>query len=66
MLEFSKRTNTLEQKEYQYSLQDVSEPNLYRLLYSYNEIPRISFNHRHVPMYPPDQLWITDTSFRDG
>ena len=66
MLEFSKRTNTLEQKEYQYSLQDVSEPNLYRLLYSYNEIPRISFNHRHVPMYPPDQLWITDTTFRDG
>jgi citrate (Re)-synthase len=66
MLEFSKRTNTLEQKEYQYSLQDVSEPNLYRLLYSYNEIPKISFNHRHVPMYPPDQIWITDTSFRDG
>ena len=36
-----------EQKEYQYSLQDVSEPNLYRLLYSYNA-PKIPFNHRHA------------------
>ncbi|NLV74435.1 MAG: 2-isopropylmalate synthase [Chloroflexi bacterium] len=66
MLEFSKRTNTLEQKEYQYSLQDVPEPNLYRLLYSYNEVPKIPFNHRHVPMYPADELYITDTTFRDG
>ncbi|MHB9033857.1 MAG: 2-isopropylmalate synthase [Anaerolineae bacterium] len=66
MLEFSKRTNTLEQKEYQYSLQDVAEPNLYRLLYSYTEVPKIPFNHRHVPMYPPDEIWITDTTFRDG
>ncbi len=66
MLEFSKRTNTLEQTEYQYSLQDVSEPHLYRLLYSYDEVPKIPFNHRHVPMHPPDEIWMTDTSFRDG
>jgi len=66
MLEFSKRSNTLEQTEYQYSLQDTEEPHLYRLLYTYEEVPKIPFNHRHVPMYTPDEIWITDTTFRDG
>ncbi len=66
MLEFSKRSNTLEQYAYKYSLQDVEEPNLYRDLFPYESIPRTSFNHRHVPMYVPDEIWITDTTFRDG
>jgi len=66
MLEFSKRTNTLEQSEYKYSLQDVANPNYYRMLYSYDDVPKIPFNHRHVPMYPPERLWISDTTFRDG
>jgi len=66
MLEFSKRSNTLEQTSYHYELQDVEEPNLYRFLYSYDEVPKIAFNHRHVPMHPPQEIWITDTTFRDG
>jgi len=28
MIEFNKKTNTLEQVQYKYTLQDVSEPNL--------------------------------------
>ena len=66
MLEFSHKSNTLEQTEYQYSLQDVGEPLLYRLLYTYGDVPKIPFNHRHVPMRPADEIWITDTTFRDG
>ncbi|MDP4094772.1 MAG: 2-isopropylmalate synthase [Bacillota bacterium] len=66
MLEFNKNTNTLEQTQYRYSLQDVPEPNLYREIYSYDEIPKCAFNHRRVPMMPPDKIWITDTTFRDG
>lgn len=66
MLEFNKKTNTLEQTQYRYSLQDISEPNLYREIYSYDEIPKCAFNHRRVPMYPADEIWITDTTFRDG
>jgi isopropylmalate/homocitrate/citramalate synthase len=66
VLEFSKRTNTLEQYEYKYELQDVEEPHLYRTLYKYDEPPKIPFNHRHVPMRMPDEIWITDTTFRDG
>ena len=66
MLEFSKKSNTLEQTEYEYELQDVAEPHLYRRLYKYDEVPKIPFNHRHVPMRPADEIWITDTTFRDG
>lgn len=66
MLELSNSTNLLEQKTYKYSLQDIAEPNLYRELYSYDDIPKISFNHRRVPMGMPKDIWITDTSLRDG
>ncbi|MBQ9806236.1 MAG: 2-isopropylmalate synthase [Clostridia bacterium] len=66
MLEISSKTNLLEQKSYRYALQDVEEPNLYRDLYPYTEVPRIPFNHRRVPMGMPEDIWITDTSFRDG
>lgn len=65
MLKFTK-SNLLEQHAYNYSLQDVDAPNLYRDLYPYDEVPKTSFNHRHVPMNVPDNIWITDTTFRDG
>ena len=66
MLEISNKTNLLEQKTYKYSLQDVEEPNLYRDVYPYTDVPRIAFNHRRVPIQMPEDIWITDTSFRDG
>jgi len=66
MLEFSRKTNLLEQSAYRYTLQDVKEPNFYRHLYDYANIPKVPFNHRIVPMNTPDQIWITDTTFRDG
>ena len=66
MLEVSPKTNLLEQKSYRYSLQDVKEPNLYRDIYNYEGVPKIPFNHRRVPMGMPEEIWITDTSFRDG
>ena len=66
MLEISKKTNLLEQKSYRYSLQDVAEPQLYRDVYPYDGVPKIPFNHRRVPMGMPEEIFITDTSFRDG
>ena len=66
MLEISEKTNLLEQKSYKYSLQDVAEPNLHRDIYSYDTIPKVAFNHRRVPMSMPEEIWITDTSLRDG
>lgn len=66
MLELSNKTNLLEQATYKYSLQDIEDPNLYRDLYPYDDIPKIAFNHRRVPMGMPEEIWITDTSLRDG
>lgn len=66
MLEISEKTNLLEQKSYRYQLQDVQEPNLYRDVYNYEEVPRVAFNHRRVPIGMPEEIWITDTTFRDG
>ena len=66
MLEISKKTNLLEQKSYKYQLQDVAEPNLYRDVYAYSEVPKVPFNHRRTPMGMPEEVWITDTTLRDG
>ncbi|WP_058486252.1 beta/alpha barrel domain-containing protein [Defluviitalea phaphyphila] len=66
MLEFNEKTNLLERTEFTYPLQDVKEPNLHRNLFNYEEIPKIAFNHRIVPIHMPKEIWITDTTFRDG
>ena len=66
MFELSNKSNLLEQDSYKYELQDVSEPNLYREFYSYTDVPRVAFNHRRVPLGCPKDIWITDTSLRDG
>lgn len=66
MLEISPKSNLLEQNSYRYKLQDVENPNLYRDIYSYDEVPKVAFNHRRVPLSMPEDIWITDTSFRDG
>ncbi|MDD3395256.1 MAG: 2-isopropylmalate synthase [Clostridia bacterium] len=66
MLSFNKKNNLLELRQYQYSLQNVDEPNLYRDNFNYDEIPKCTFNHRLVPMNPPEEIWMTDTTFRDG
>ena len=29
-------------------------------------MPKVAFNHRRVPINMPEDIWITDTSFRDG
>ena len=66
MIQKNPNTNLIEQAQYKYSLQDVADPNLYRDIYPYDEVPKIAFNHRHVPLSMPEEIWITDTTFRDG
>ncbi len=40
--------------------------NYFRNMYPYNEIPKLVFNQRIVPMNLPEKIYITDTTFRDG
>lgn len=66
MLKFNKKTNLFEEEFYSYQLQDVAEPQLFRDMFPYDDIPRIIFNQRVVPLNVPENIWITDTTFRDG
>jgi len=65
-IKLSKKTNKLEQDPYQYELQDVQEPELFRQMFPYTETPKIAFNYRRVPENMPEDIFITDTTFRDG
>jgi len=60
------RWNLLVENDYKYSFQDVEEPQLFRDMFEYDTVPKITFNHRVVPMAMPKEIWITDTTFRDG
>ncbi|GAB1401273.1 2-isopropylmalate synthase [Elusimicrobiota bacterium] len=66
MLIYNKDKKFLEPEEYHFELQDVKEPNLLRETFSYSDIPKISFNGSVVPMNPPENIFMTDTTFRDG
>ena len=63
---FDRHTNLLQLEEHMYPLVDVEHPNTFRNLYPYTEIPKIAFNDRIVPHHMPEEIWITDTTFRDG
>lgn len=65
-LSLSSKTNLLEQDPYLYELQDVEKPELFREMFPYTETPKIAFNYRRVPAEMPEDIFITDTSFRDG
>ena len=65
-INLSTKTGLLEQDPYNYELQDVKEPELFRDIFPYEEIPKIPFNYRRVPQNMPDEIFITDTTFRDG
>src|SRR6202521_1738985 len=45
---------------------DRPEPNLLRDEFPYSRIPPIRFAAGAVPQAPPGDIWITDTTFRDG
>jgi isopropylmalate/homocitrate/citramalate synthase len=53
-------------KRERFQLQDVGEPNLFRDVFPYEEVCRIEFDHRVELIDPPEEIFITDTTFRDG
>ena len=60
------KNNLLEIEEHMYILDDVKKPNVFRNMFPYSEVPKIPFNDRIVPHNMPREIWITDTTFRDG
>lgn len=51
---------------WQHQLIDITEPNLMREIFPYSEVPRIEFDHKILPIDPAEDVFITDTTFRDG
>ena len=45
---------------------DPETPELFRDQFPFSEVPRILFDGIEVPLSPPGEIWITDTTFRDG
>ena len=66
MIRMDSHRNVLTDRNWSPTLQDVSEPNLFREIYDYDSIPKTAFNFRNTPMDMPEDIWITDTTFRDG
>ncbi len=53
-------------KNTKYPLIDVESPELFRDVFPYSEICRVKFDHKIELIDPPDDIYITDTTFRDG
>ena len=60
------KNNLLQIEEHMYILDDVEKPNVFLNMFPYSEVPKIPFNDRIVPHNMPKEIWITDTTFRDG
>lgn len=56
----------LETHNFTHELQDVKEPQLFREMFNYDEVPKTLFNFTNVPMSCAKEIWMTDTTFRDG
>ncbi len=53
-------------KHVKHPLQDVQEPNLMRDMFPYEEVPKTFFDGQVVDARPASEIWMTDTTFRDG
>ncbi len=49
-----------------YNLENVDNPQLLRELYPYNRVCRLAFDDSFILPKPPGEIFITDTTFRDG
>src|SRR4030043_1564998 len=58
--------DTRTKRRMRFQLQDVDEPNLFRDVFPYEEVCRIEFDHKVELIDPPEKIFITDTTFRDG
>jgi len=53
-------------KDTTHPLIDAEEPNLFREMFPYVEVPKTLFDGEIVEVKPAPEIWITDTTFRDG
>ncbi len=68
MAEWNPRRRLLDHQRQAYDMRlvDPPEPQLFRDIFPYDEVCRIDFDHKMQPLDPPEEMFITDTTFRDG
>ena len=66
MLRYDEHSRTLLREEHLFELHEPERPEYYDDMFPEGAVPKIVFNHRRVPMRPASDIWITDTTFRDG
>jgi isopropylmalate/homocitrate/citramalate synthase len=49
-----------------YKLANVGKPNLFRDTFPYTDFPKTIFDKQKIACEIPENIWITDTTFRDG
>jgi isopropylmalate/homocitrate/citramalate synthase len=50
----------------EYEVAETQSPKIYKDIFPFESPPKIIWDGIDVPMEVPDNLWITDTTFRDG
>ena len=45
---------------------EVDEPRLYKETFPYDDFPKDVFIEGTYPYDIPEEIWVTDTTFRDG
>jgi len=63
---FDDDTNLLHVRAKERAQRDAEEANLYPELFPYREVPKVAFGAGEIPMRMPEEIFITDTTFRDG
>jgi len=53
-------------RNFETGIKDTDQGNFYRSIFPYHEVPKIDFDMRLIPIQPADDIFITDTTFRDG
>ncbi|MDO8724310.1 MAG: histone-lysine N-methyltransferase, partial [Syntrophales bacterium] len=69
MAKWNKNRKVLDHEHSQFwrfELRELDAPNLQKEVFPYDEICRTDFDHKIIPINPADEIFITDTTFRDG
>jgi isopropylmalate/homocitrate/citramalate synthase len=69
MVKWNKETRLLNRQQssfWKLELKDVEEPNLLKDIFPYSEVSKIVFDNKIIPLSPAEEIFITDTTFRDG
>ncbi|HOM30093.1 MAG TPA: histone-lysine N-methyltransferase [Deltaproteobacteria bacterium] len=53
-------------RNYPEGVDEKPSGNYFKALFPYDEVPLIDFDMRYVPIDPAEDIFITDTTFRDG